>query len=590
MKISARTERTNKLLLKKMIEYLFPTMLTMAALSLNEFVDSMLVSNLLGSEAMAVVGLGSPIMMIFAATYTLLGNGGATLYALSLGKRDTDTAAKAFRLSIAAAMAVGLLAILAGFVFFNPICRLLCSDPLLMDAFKPYFRALLFSAPFIITILTLVEFLPPSGAPKIATAVNLVANIVNLGLDYIYIRFFNMGVEGAAYATLSGYIVAALIVAFVVLRRKVNIPKARIKRGDFRILGEILGFGSPSAVSQLGFALKFAFCNGQAILYGGTAGVVAYSLCNQTISIVSIFLAALVGASIPLIAVLHGQRDFRGENSLLKTVMVMNAVLAVLCFAGFWLFAAPLADMYNITDSAELALAVKAVRIFSIMYLARGFYMIFMKYLQVSGRKLYSMFISVFDGFGGIIVVAYIMGKLLGIDGLWYAFPITSFILLAIMLIWNRSIVRRSNGAVSGLLLASCEDKAEKVFDVTIFEDGKSISDISKALQNFCTSNGIDVRSATHAALCVEEMAVYTRNHHKKNDYIDILARLYEDRIEIDFRSLGNSFNPLVVSDGDIAENIQLLNGIASKLEYTYIMGMNCSRITILRKTGADVV
>ena len=590
MKISAHGERTNKLLVKKMMEYLFPTMLTMAALSLNEFVDSMLVSNLLGSEAMAIVGLGSPIMMIFAATYTLLGNGGATLYALSLGKRDTDTAAKAFRLSIAAALAFGLLAILAGFIFFSPICRLLCSDPLLMDGFQPYFRALLFSAPFIITILTLVEFLPPSGAPKIATAVNLVANIVNLALDYVYIRLFHMGVEGAAYATLSGYIAAALIVAYVVLRRKVNIPKARVKLGDFRILGEILGLGSPSAVSQLGFALKFAFCNAQAILYGGTAGVVAYSLCNQTISIVSVFLAALAGASIPLIAVLHGQRDFRGETALLKTVMLMNAVLAVLCFAGFMLFAAPLANLYNITDTAELALAVKAVRIFSIMYLARGFYMIFMKYLQVSGRTLYSMFISVFDGFGGIIVVAYIMGKLLGIDGLWYAFPITSFILLAIMLVWNRSIVGASNGAVSGLLLSPREDQAEKVFDVTIFEDGKSISDISEALQNFCTSNGIDIRSAAHAALCVEEMAVYTRNHHKKNDYIDILARLYEDRIEIDFRSLGNSFNPLVVSDGDITENIQLLNGIASKLEYTYIMGMNCSRITILRKTGVDNV
>ena len=81
--------------------------------------------------------------------------------------------------------------------------------------------------------------------------------------------------------------------------------------------------------------------------------------------------------------------------------------------------------------------------------------------------------------------------------------------------------------------------------------------------------------------------AVYTRNRLNKNDYMDILARLYADKIEIDFRTLGNSFNPLAAVPEDIAENIRLLNGIASKLEYDYIMGMNCTRITIARKGAA---
>ena len=83
-------------------------------------------------------------------------------------------------------------------------------------------------------------------------------------------------------------------------------------------------------------------------------------------------------------------------------------------------------------------------------------------------------------------------------------------------------------------------------------------------------------------------MALYTRNRLNKNDYMDILARLYADKIEIDFRTLGHSFNPLVAAPEDIAENIQVLQGIAGKLEYDYIMGMNCTRITVLRK-GASI-
>ena len=584
MKNTVPYKRSNRLLFKKMIEYLFPTMLTMAALSLDEFVDSMIVSNLLGSKAMAVVGLGSPITMCIAATYTLLGNGGSTLYALSIGKRDTETAGKAFRLSVCTAFLIGMLFILAGFAFFNPLVGLLCSDASLIPAFKPYLRGLLLTAPFIITILTLVEFLPPSGAPKIATAINLIANVFNMLMDYVFIKLFGMGVEGAAYATLTGYLVGTVLIAYIVMRRKVNIPKARVSLKDMRIMGEAIGLGAPSAVSQLGFALKFAFCNSQAVLYGGAAGVVAYSLCNQTLSIISIFLAALVGASMPLIAVLHGQRDFRGETGLLKSVLRMAAVLAAVCFAAFVLLARPLAALYNITETAELTLAIKAVRIFSVMYLFRCFYMIFMKYFQVVGRKVYSMYISIFDGFGGIIPIAFLMGKLMGLDGLWWAFPLTSAVLLGSVLVWNLRISRRSNGQYSGLLMAAREDEAEDVFDVTIFEDSQSISNASAELMKFCAGNGIERRSATHAALTLEEMAVYTRNRLNKGDYMDILARLYADKIEIDFRTLGNSFNPLVAMPDDIAENIKLLQGIASKLEYDYIMGMNCTRITIARK------
>lgn len=571
-----------------MLEYLFPTMLTMAALSLNEFVDSMLVSNLLGSSAMAVVGFGSPVMLAYAALYTLLGNGGATLYALSLGRRDNATAGKAFSLAVASALAVGLVLVAVSFLFFDPLARVLCRDPALMPAFIPYLRTLLISAPLIITILTLVEFLPPSGAPRMATAINITANGVNLLMDYVYIRFFHMGVEGAAWATLTGYAAGALLVLAVVLRRRVTLHHSRPRAADLPILGKLCGLGSPSAVSQLGFALKFAFCNGQAVLYGGTAGIVAYSLCNQSISIISIFLAALAGSSMPLIAVLHGQRDFQGENSMLKAVMKLNALLSAVCFLAFVLFARPLAGLYNITQPDQLALAVRALRIFSVMYLFRGFCILFMKYLQVVDRKIYSMFISVFDGFGGIIPIAFVMGRLLGMDGLWLAFPLTAVLLMAIVLLWNRRIAARSGGSLRGWLLAPREDDAEAVFDATVFESSSDISSASRALMDFCTQKGLERRSATYTALALEEMAVYTRNRLDRHDYMDILARLYADRVEIDFRTLGNSFDPLASAPEDICENIRLLRSIADRLEYNYIMGMNCTRIVISRKKGME--
>ena len=119
--------RSDRILRKKLMHYLFPTMASCAALSLSEFLDSMLVSNMLGSKAMAIINLGMPLMLVYAAVYCLLGNGAATVYAVFLGKRDHESAGKSMTVSIVVALAVGLIILFGGLLFFNPISRLLCS-------------------------------------------------------------------------------------------------------------------------------------------------------------------------------------------------------------------------------------------------------------------------------------------------------------------------------------------------------------------------------------------------------------------------------------------------------------------------------
>ena len=205
--------RSDKLLLNKFSQYLIPTMITYAALSLNEFVDSMLVSNLLDSDAMAIISLGMPVMLVMAAAYSLLGNGGATVYALSLGKRDHETAGRSLTCATAAGLSLGLLLLLFGYLFFGPLSRMLCHDAELLQEFRTYLRVLLLSSPLLITTLTFASFLPAAGYPRHSTFMNVVANIVNIAMDYVYIRVFGMGVEGAAGATLTGYVTAVLILA-----------------------------------------------------------------------------------------------------------------------------------------------------------------------------------------------------------------------------------------------------------------------------------------------------------------------------------------------------------------------------------------
>ena len=117
--------------------------------------------------------------------------------------------------------------------------------------------------------------------------------------------------------------------------------------------------------------------------------------------------------------------------------------------------------------------------------------------------------------------------------------------------------------------------------DVTIMDNADSISGISEKMQAICEDNGVEKKNALLAALAVEEMAVYITKKKDHNAYMDIMVRLYKGNVVIDFRSLGKPFNPLLDTEEDNWENVDVLRGIASEIVNEYTLGMNSTRIVI---------
>lgn len=573
--------RSNHLLYKKYTQYFIPTMITYAALSLNEFVDSMLVSNLLNTDAMAIVNLGMPLMLVVSATYMLLGSGGSTIYAIAMGSRDRETAGNSLTASTVAGLVAGLVICLFGAIFVSQLADVMCSVPELRAEFKKYLRILLISAPFEVAILTFVSFLPAAGYPDLSTAINVVANVINIIMDYVYIRHFHMGVSGAAWATLTGYICATLIVAATMLTGRTKFYISRSIPHSFREISEILRFGSPDAMNQIGLCIQIAVCNHLAMAAAGTDGVVAYSLCSQGSSVMSIFVAAIIGACVPILSILHGQRDYQGEASMLKTAMVSQFFVALAGTILFRVFAGQAATLYNITDPNEYALSVNAFKIFALVYIPRYAVLVYYNYPKILGKTIYSTILSALDSFVLLVPIAYIMVILKGINGLWWAYPLSAVILVIITLICNEVYRIKSKGRLRGPLLFEYDESAKPLLDVTITKDPEDISGISMKLQQACEENGLDKRKSMHAALAVEELALYASSNKKQSSHIDILVRLSQGNVEIDFRSLGEVFNPLEDSATDIQENVRLLRSIASKIDNEYMLGMNCTRITL---------
>lgn len=568
----ANKEHIKKLMLsKKFRQYFFPSLIAAVAMSLSEFVDSMVVSNLMGSNALAIVSVCTPLMTIMAAIFMLLGGGGAICYTEALGRRDPKGADRIFTATLVTAFAASIVLMAAGQMLIRPLANLLCPGMVLGEELIAYMHTLLFSMPFLICVSLVLMYLPSAGSPKLSMTLNIFANVLNLCLDAVYIRLLGLGVNGAACATLTSYVISGIVTA--VLFQRLNL---KFRKPDFGCLGHVVKCGMAGCLSQIGFSLKFGFCNNKVSVLGGANALVAMSLCFQTVSIISIVVSGAVDTVRPLVSFLRSQQDYKGVRYML--VKTLRLIFGVSALFTIWLLFAPqsISAMFNVTDSETLAFVLPALRIFSLTYLLRSVIVVFMLYTSIIERTGYSMYISLFDGFVGIITIGMVMSRLYGVYGIWWTFPIDSLLLFISIIIINNYLLHKYPDRYEDILLSEKIPANVHLMDISLAIENGEISDLSQGVIDFCTKYGADTRTATLVGLCAEEMAVYTRQH--RSEWLNLMLKVDEAHAILDFRSLGTPFDLCTISEEDIDANFKVLRGITQEYEYSNSLGMNCTR------------
>ncbi len=579
-------KRNGSILKEKFFTFLLPTVMSIMAMSLNEFVDSLIVSNLINSDAMSLITMASPLVTAYGVVYTLLGIGGSALYAVYSGRHDIKRADSVFSVTFITASLISVIILLGGIIFLNPMTASMCKAPEYYPEFIPYVKGLIFSAIVIIPVQVIIYFMPAFGCPGKGTIINIAANVINLLMDYVYIGICGMGLEGAAYATLTGYAAGFIIVLFFHFTKEIRLPLAKINSKEFKILLEICSTGLPSAMNQIGYCIKIAFVNSLAFGLAGMAGVTTFSVCMQAVSMVSILIGGVIDATIPMSASLYGQRDFAGIRILMKTAMTVQFTANLIALVFFEAFPKLVLDMYNVGgDMTEPAII--GLRIFSLSFITRGFILMYMCLFPVNGRKGYAFIISLFDGFLGIIPLSLILTRFHGINGLWEAFALLPALMLAVILVVNLVISARSGGKYSRFMLIEKEDTTVPVFDCTIMMSREDISELAGNIESFCESQDLEPRLTTLTALVSEEMSVYTleNSHDTKVQSIDIILKIFPDYVLMDFRSIGKAYDlsSMPENKNDFS-SMTVLRKIASSFEYNYTLGMNQTRIKVDRR------
>lgn len=542
---------------KKFRQLLIPNILMMFAVSLSEFVDAFIVARLLGSTAMAVVNLASPILFVMMTVSALLGVGGSTVYTSLIGNHKNDEAYRAYTITVIVSLAIMTLIAATMLGLFNPIVNTLCrSQEELRTMAVDYIYVLILSLPLLSVVTVIFMFLPSAGMPVFGAILILISNITNLCLDVVFIKYAGMGITGAAIATVCGYASGLLVFLLCRITGYCKMSPTRVRRKDFRYLTQICSMGSSSALSQLSFCIKVYFCNALALKYGGTVGLVALSVCFQLISITSIFVGGIGSALVRIVAYLRAQMDFFSLGRSVRKAYLLQLFCSLACSAIFIIFADTVAKLYSVSDTAAMSVTVSAVRIFALCLILRGLCITFMFFAQAIGKSVYASVISLVDGFAGIIPIALLLCLIMGLDGLWWTFPVCSLILLMGILIYNKTLLVRYPDRFKDILLI------EKDKDNVMTWNGSFVSshydEISDNIKNLVSPQVYDVLNSFMQALPDD-------GDRKRND---IFIRKGCNQITIELRC--EESRPFDWKEPDF-DNIRILRSIG--------MGMNTIQI-----------
>ncbi len=418
---------------KKLMRFTFPSMVMMVVISVYSVVDGVFVSNLVGKNAFASLNLIYPLITALGAIGFMIATGGSALVAKSLGEGKKQEANEIFSMLIYVLMMLAIGCSAFGVFFIEPISIMLgATDELLMDCIT-YGRIMLIALPAFMVQVTFQNFTVVAGKHNMGLKLSLLAGMINIALDYLFMAVFNWGIAGAAAATGLSQCVGALI-PFIYFLNKNNSSELKLVKFKFNgaALSKTCSNGISEMMTNLSFSVVNILYNYQLMDYIGPDGVSAYGVIMYVSFIFSgISIGYTIGVA-PIISYHFGANNTNELKSLFKKslVLVSGYALILTCIAE--IFAAELAMIFVGYDLFLFKLTVMALRLYCISFLFSGINIFASAFFTALNNGKVSAFISFFRTLVLQAIAIMLLPLFLGVNGIWLSIVVAEVIAICI--------------------------------------------------------------------------------------------------------------------------------------------------------------
>ncbi len=419
-----------------MMKYFVPAFVGVVVNSLYNIVDRIYIGQGVGAEALSGVSVVFPIMLIMMGFSMLIGIGSGVMVSISLGRRDVPRAEKTLGTGVVLMVMVSLLITGVGFAIKGPILRSFGAGDAIYQYANDYLDIILFGVVFQVVGFSLNNVIRSEGNARLAMVSMLISAGVNIILDPLFIFVFDMGVKGAAWATLiSMFVLTIWVLAHFRSSRAEIMLRREYLRVDWGVTKDIVAIGMAPFTMQIAGSVVQGLLNQRLILYGGDLAVGAMGIINSVVTLVVMTIVAINMAAQPIIGFNYGARSPERVREALGISLRYASYIAVGAFILMELFPGTLVSLFNSSSEELSQITIRGLRIYILAFPVVGYQVVAGNFFQSIGKAKLSLLMTLLRQVFFLLPLLLVFPSFWGLPGIWVAFPVSD-VLASMVVAW----------------------------------------------------------------------------------------------------------------------------------------------------------
>lgn len=443
------TEKIGKLLFK----FSVPTALTLIVNSLYNIVDQIFIGHAVGIDGVAATNVAFPLFILSAALALMIGDGCAANVSLALGRGDEATGERVFTNAFLLLLLAGGVVFLGGMLFLKPILLFFGASSAVLDISAAYTRIILWGTPFSMFTMAFTAIIRADGNPKYMMRTMMIGTAINLILDPILILWLEMGVQGAAVATIAGQIIAGgLALAYIPRMEHIHLRKDKLVL-ERKYVCEIFKLGFPSFCMQTATAAtQIVMYNlmrryGELSIYGSEITLSAYGIMTKLYQIAHSMFVGLAAGTQPIHGFNFGAKQFQRVRQTYRMGVIASIVISFFWFSIFRWGGTVVAEIFVRDEPLYLAFAKHCFRAYMLAFFLYGPPQVTASFFQAVGKPMKALLVALARQVVFLIPLALLLSGSFGLDGALYAAPIAdtlAFLLAMAMVCYEFYLWKRN--------------------------------------------------------------------------------------------------------------------------------------------------
>lgn len=410
---------------KILIFFTIPILIGNIFQQLYNVVDSVIVGNYVGENALAAVGASFPIMFLFIAVATGLSMGTNVVISQLFGAKKLKDVKSSILTAIIFTAAIGIIFTIIGPFISRPLLELIKTPANVIEDAVIYLQIYFLGALFLFMYNCLTSIFNALGNSKMPLVFLTVSAITNIVLDYVFVVYCNMGVAGVAWATLIAQGLSTILSIIYLLKKLKTIKvEEKYKIYDKTLLKSMMTIALPSILQQtfvsVGMMALQGIVNeqGSTVVAGFTAACKIDSIGMMPIINIANALATYTAQNI-------GAKEIKRVKAGYRTTMIITTIICVITSIVMFIFGATLVGLFMDSEASKDAIGYGAtyLQIVSSFYILMGVMFISGGVLRGAG-DMRALIASTIANLAIRIIAAYVLVRFIGVDGIWWSIPI----------------------------------------------------------------------------------------------------------------------------------------------------------------------